>query len=67
MKRLFETLPVSAGSWRKELDLCQGLSHLPVSVVVTSPLGCTLLLDDSSMRCIDLESSASSSLLTIQT
>ena len=65
MKRPSEALPVSAGSWRKELDLCQGLSHLPVSAVMASPLGCTLLLDDSSVRWIHLESSASRSLGTL--
>lgn len=65
MKRLSEALPVSAGSWRKELGLCQGLSPLPILAVVASPLGCTLLLGDSSMRWVDLEFSTSGSLGTL--
>lgn len=65
MKRLSEALPVSAGSWRKELGLCQGLSQLPILAVVASPLGCTLLLDDPSLRWVDLESPASRSLGTL--
>lgn len=65
MKKLSEALPVSAGSQRKELGLCQDLSHLPISAVVAIPLGSTLLLDDSSMRWIDLESSAGRSLGTL--
>lgn len=42
---LSEAIPVSS-SWRKELGLCQGLSHLLISAVALLPLGCTLSVGD---------------------